>query len=146
MGLFNRKKKQEDIKIPQIPHEHTFKDFPWYMETEYNGSDKTASYRIVEPYVCIYCGERKNIILDKAYLEHISPSGREEMYKSVRETYKDNLKPRAVVEDMISDIQLVKDAEHLKLVEKICGLPHRDVGNAACMKKEPSMAPKIEMK
>ena len=69
MGLFNRKKKvpeePEKVEIIQPPHEHTWKDMPWYLGIHYSSSARTAGYRIVEPYICITCGERKNVVLEE---------------------------------------------------------------------------------
>ena len=45
--------------------------------------------------------------------------------------YKAYLRPQAVVEDMINDILLVKDASHLDMIERLRGLPHRGVGTSS---------------
>ena len=139
MGLFNRKKKRTEetfkIEIPTLPHEHVWKDMPWYMEIGYSGSDKTASYQIVEPYICIICGERQNKVLEKEAWAHISPEEREKEYSMVRKRYRKYLKPRAVVEDMINNILLVKDPEYLDTVEVMRGTPHRRCGTSAEMKR-----------
>ena len=133
-----RKKKQksvEELEVPETPHQHTWKDLPWYMETYYEGSDKIAGYNIIEPYICITCGKRKDITLEKGYYERISSKEREIMYTEVREKYKEYLKPQAVVEDMINDILLVKDPQHLTMMETLKGLPHKNVGSSSKMIK-----------
>ena len=138
MGLFSkRKKKQENtqFEIPEIPHEHVWKDMPWYMEVGYSGSDKTASYQIVEPYICILCGERQNKILEKESWTHIDVESREKEYSVVRKRYRKYLRPRAVVEDMINNILLVKDPDYLDTVELMRGTPHRRCGTSAEMKR-----------
>jgi len=136
MGLFSRKKKKvEEVKIPELPHEHCWKDFPWYMEVKYNSVHKTASYKIFEPYVCITCGERKDICLEKKSWENIDSESREKYYKDVQDKYKAYLKPVAIVEDMINNVLLVKDAAHLEMVEKLIGSPHRNCGTSAEMKQ-----------
>lgn len=133
MGLFNRKKKVEEkeIVIPEIPHEHTFKDMPWYMNTYYSEGEKSAKYEIYEPYICITCGERKNILLEERHWNGITPEQREKFYQRVRSRYKKYLKPRAIVEDMINNIILVKDAQRLNMIEKMYGFPHQNVGTSA---------------
>ena len=147
MGFFNRKK-SEHIEIPTLKHEHTWKDMPWYMETWYSGREHTASYYIKEPYVCIVCGERKDITLEKEEWNNISVEGREERYKEVREKYAQYLKPRAIVEDMINDIQYVKDTEHLEMVELLLNSLHKGVGSSS--KNKPTTkehkGPVIEVK
>ena len=135
MGLFNRKKKEtpKEIEIPVIPHEHTWKDMPWYMEESYNGKEHTASYEIIEPYICITCGERKNVKLESTDWGNISAEDREQYYKDVKKRYRKYLKPRAIVEDMINNIILVKDAKRLEMIEEIRGLPHKNCGTSAEM-------------
>lgn len=140
MGIFRRKKIADqlptyELAIPEIKHEHTWKDLPWYMEAEYNGVKNTAQYEIIEPYICITCGERKNVVLEKCAWQNITVKDREEEFAKVQKKYKKYLKPRAVVEDMINNILLVKDPEHLEMVENIRGTPHKRCGTSAEMKQ-----------
>ena len=141
MGIFNRKKKEEQIPRPIFEFvapkcKHQYKDFPWYMETSYNGAKQTASYRIIEPYVCILCGDRQDKVLEGDSWTNISSSIREDFYKAIRKKYKEYLKPRAIVEDMINNVLLVKDPESLKLLEKFRGSPHMDCGTSSTMPKK----------
>ena len=136
MGLFSKKKKQKELIIPNMPHEHTWKDMPWYMEVRYNGENKTAGYEIIEPYICVTCGERKNIRLESEDWSNISAQEREKIYSKIRNKYKKYLKPRAVVEDMINNILLVKDPDYLDMVEEMRGLPHRKCGTSAEMERQ----------
>ena len=139
MGLFGRKKKKEEtveLNISPPKHEHTWKDFPWYMETAYNGTNKWATFRIIEPYVCITCGERKNVKLESEELTNISPQERENWYRQIKQKYKRYLKPRAVVEDMINNVLLVKDPDFLDMVEEMRGTPHRRCGTSAKMSRK----------
>lgn len=145
MKLFNRKKKQKELVIPNIPHEHTWKDMPWYMDVRYNGENKTAGYEIIEPYICVTCGERKNIRLESEDWSNISAQERERIYSKIRNRYKKYLKPRAVVEDMINNILLVKDPDYLDMVEEMRGLPHRKCGTSAEMERQDTDF-KIELK
>lgn len=140
MWLFNRKKKNTDIlsfAIPEPEHQCILKDMPWYMTTKYSGKDKIAEYSIIEPYICINgCGYRKDVVLEHESWTNIDPDTREEFYDKVRKRYKKYLRPRAVVEDMINNILLVKDPAHLEQIEIMRGLPHRNVGTSAEMKQE----------
>lgn len=135
MSIFKRKKKETALEIPVIPHEHTWKDMPWYMDVAYDGGAGTASYKIIEPYICVTCGERKNVCLEGESWQHIDASTREEFYTNVRKRYKKYLKPRAVVEDMINNILLVKSPDYLNMVEEMRGLPHKNCGTSAEMKQ-----------
>ena len=131
MGLFNRKKKISPPIIEAPKHEHIWKDMPWYMTTEYNGKERTAACKIIEPYICISCGERKDKILEGHSFSNISPDARDQEFEIMYKTYKPYLKPRAVVEDMINDILLVKDAGRLQMIEKMRGTPHSGVGTSS---------------
>lgn len=146
MGIFNRKKKEEEVPTPtfEFKHEHTFKDFPWYMETGYDGSVHTAEYRIIEPYVCITCGERINKVLEKNSWNGISVEAREKEFNKARNRYKKYLKPRAVVEDMINNVLLVKDPQRLEMLEKMRGTPHIGCGTSSKMDKDTEF--KIDLK
>jgi len=136
MGIFTRKKMTEyEPVFPELKHEHTWKDMPWYMETEYSSTEHTAQYEIIEPYICLTCGERKNVKLEGTRWTNITPDAREDEYAAVRKRYKKYLKPRAVVEDMINNILLVKDPDHLEMVENMRGTPHKRCGTSAEMKQ-----------
>lgn len=148
MGIFTRKKMAEyDPVFPELKHEHVFKDMPWYMEVEYNGTKNTAQYEIIEPYICITCGERKNVVLEKCTWQNITPKERDEQYEKVKKRYRKYLKPRAVVEDMINNILLVKDPDHLEMVENMRGTPYKRCGTSAEMKQlfEEEEHPMIEL-
>ena len=138
MNLFRRKhiETEEEVSVPvfQMPHEHTWKDMPWYMGKYYNGRNNTAGYKIVEPYICITCGERKDVTLEKEDYSDISAEEREDIFRKVRNRYKKYLKPRAIVEDMINNILLVKDPSRLNMIEVQRGTPHRNCGSSSEMK------------
>lgn len=146
---WNKKKdKQEEITIPEIPHEHTWKDMPWYMTEKYSEKQKTAEYEIVEPFICITCGSRQNVVLESQYYAGLEREDRKRIFNEVKKTYKQYLKPRAVVEDMINNILLVKDAHHLAMLEKMRGIPHSGCGTSTNMEplleEEEDKVPKIE--
>ena len=135
MKLF-RKKVSDVAPVIQHEHEHTWKDFPWYMETAYSEANHSASVVIKEPYVCITCGERIDKTLEKIYWSSISAAEREKEYREIRKAYRNYLKPKAVVEDMIQDVLMVKDPAALEIIEKMQGLPHQGCGSSGRGKKE----------
>ena len=121
--MFWKKKKKETITFaePQvyIPPQcsHKWRDFKWYMTAEYNDGYDTYSIKIIEPYVCIWCGERKDVVLHS-----ITRQGKYQRFaetlKELKQMYGDNIQPRAIIEDQIADQQLV-DREYLKIVDNI---------------------------
>lgn len=134
MGFFKRKKKlTSTMELPVLPHDCIMKDMPWYMTIQYDGEERTASYKIIEPYICITCGRRVDKVLEENHWANITKEFREKQYEEVREKYKKYLKPRAIVEDMINNIILVKDAKRLEMIEEMRGLPHRNCGTSAEM-------------
>lgn len=152
--FFNRKKEQEKndsipVICPTIAHQHTWKDMPWYIRTYWNGAEKTGESIIYEPYVCITCGERKNVELEHNKYINVDAETRERYFAETREKYKDYLVPQAIVEDMINNIVLVKDVSHLRMMEEKLGTPHRDVGTSATdanlVKPAQRIAPTITM-
>lgn len=138
MWPFKKKVNEKDNSVEiefKVPHEHTWKDMPWYMLTEYSEAKQTASYQIIEPYICITCGERKDVKLEGTHWNGVTVEERKKFFQEVKDRYKDYLKPRAVVEDMINNILLVKDPEYLDTVEAMRGTPHRRCGTSAEMKR-----------
>lgn len=131
MWWFNKKNKvqKQEIIIPPLPHEHTFKDMPWYMVTQYE--DMAAEYKIIEPYICLTCGERKNVQLEYRKLTGVTYQEGQAFFDKVEKQYKKYLRPRAVVEDMINNILLVKDSSRLEMLEQIMGTPHSGVGTSS---------------
>ena len=142
---FSRRKKVKEITIPETPHEHTWKDMPWYIHYEYDGGNKKAEYQIMEPYICITCGERKDVQLESRHLTGVNYEEGMGFIKEVEKKYKRYIKPRAVVEDMINNILLVRDPQYLEMVENIRGTPHKNVGTSARMRPQGTdKSPKID--
>lgn len=136
MNWFKRKKEEINIEIPELKHVCVMKDMPWYMTTSYSGQNHTAEYDIIEPYICISgCGKRIDKVLEHLSWPNIDEDTREKFYNKVRNKYKKYLKPRAVVEDMINNILLVKDPGYLEMVENMRGTPHKRCGTSAEMKQ-----------
>ena len=127
MGLFNRSKKEpvkQYIPAPPPPKkcQHKFQDFPWYVEGEESGiyaSPQWYHLAIKEPYVCIYCGER----IDKTLWEitrYGNHSEAVQALKEVNERFPTQIRHRAEIEDMISDIKFV-DPQYLKFYHMLQG-------------------------
>ena len=130
------KKKKQEINLDlNTKHKHVYKDFPWYLITEFDSDKRTASYRIVEPYVCILCGNRIDKTLEQISYMGINTKDRNMVFSAVKEKYKDYLKPRAIVEDMINNVLLVKDPAYLHTLETTRGTPHRGCGTSSKMSK-----------
>ena len=60
--FFSKKKKEEKSNNHTKTCNHKWKDFPWYIDSTWC-TDQTFNLTIIEPYVCIFCKERKNIEL-----------------------------------------------------------------------------------
>ena len=116
MWLFNKKKKVEETPKPIC--QHKYKDFPWYMDSSYNMDTKTAWVRIYEPYVCIHCGHRKDILLEEVTRMGSSFEETEELKEEIWLDYEDKLQLKAIVEDMINDMVLV-DKKYIEIYEKL---------------------------
>lgn len=104
--------------ISEVKCPHTYKDFPWYMESQYDRGTCVLHFKIIEPYVCLHCGDRQNIILEKGdryvttYKEACSVTD------FIYDQHKDDLRQKAVVEDMIHDAIYV-DREKLDILERL---------------------------
>lgn len=111
--FFGKKKEQE-----QKPLEcsHKWKDFPWYMKGVHY-SNNSCEIEIYEPYVCIKCKKRKDILLYEFNRQNISWKEFEKLYDETEERYKDHIQLRAVVEDQIHDFQMI-DKAYLEAFEK----------------------------
>lgn len=129
MGFFNRSKKEpakQYVPAPPPPKkcEHKFQDFPWYIEGE-EGSNKfydfDSWYRLTikEPYVCIYCGERQDKVLWKM-TRYGSHKEAVETLDAISNQFKDRIRHRAEIEDMINDMQLV-DPQYLQYYHMLQG-------------------------
>ena len=130
MGLFRRKKQTDaapapiTIETPCDRDEHLWKDFPPYLHYD-NLNVNYPVIEIIEPYVCCLCHKRKNVIPEKFQYHH-STSKKEFMQEveHIRDLYKDILKPKAVVEDMVED-HIHLDKLKLKYWEYL-NLPQED--------------------
>jgi hypothetical protein len=127
-----RKRKESQFGAPSLPAcIHTWKDFPWYMKRTweenpveiidhfaYDEPKGTLTIQIIEPYVCAHCHERKNIILMTSIERDVSYKKIDKIAAQFFETYKDQIQPVAVVEDMINDFIYV-DREKLDILDRL---------------------------
>ena len=115
MWPFTKKSKE-----PPKPVEcrHHWKDFPWYYEATYYSDHRKLEAKLVEPYVCIHCKERKNISLRTYSSVDVSYNEAKKFIDEWERKYSDHIEDRAIVEDMIHDMQLV-DREYLAIVESL---------------------------
>ena len=119
--MFWKKKKQEQaqahdeiiqelLKPPcqRAGGQHKWRDFPAYINYD------SYSVSVCEPYVCIYCGERKNVALERVTWNGGVKRGElQREIERMQTEYKDLVRPKAIVEDMVNDAILV-DRETLK--------------------------------
>lgn len=123
-GLFRRKPKDKpELILEPPPCPHTFKDFPWYMTSSWNEKGKfELVLKLMEPYVCVHCGERKDIQLVTTTINNIKLNQVKDAEKEfLQEFGNGEVRPISVVEDMIHDAIFV-DREKLSIVNKIRGI------------------------
>lgn len=124
--FWNNKKKTKSIPIPVTKEcTHAWKDFPWYATVIYSPSTYSGEIHIKEPYICIYCGQRKDVTLQSIYKTNVGYNKFSQMVDAVYEKYAEQLKSTAVVEDMINDFQLV-DRKTLYFYEMLHNGPKKD--------------------
>lgn len=111
-----RKKAEVPKVIEPRPCQHKYKDFPWYVEGKYDYNTCLETIHVIEPYVCILCGHRKDVILDTVSRYYSQFEDAEKFYENFRNNvaYAEKIKPRAIVEDMINDMSLV-DQKYLDI-------------------------------
>ena len=109
MWPFNKRKEESKTAIKPVEKvcEHKYKDFSWYSEGRYDVDSKTLTATIYEPYVCIHCGHRKDVVLDETCRYPVSFQEAEKLFKEFKKIYNDKLKEKAYVEDEIHDMMLV---------------------------------------
>jgi len=129
------KKKPKECK-------HKYKDFPWFITYERDERSILQYYRvkIVEPYVCLICKKRVDMVL--SCISNVDIDDVEDKIKDLKKRYKDKLEERAVVEDMVNDCQLV-DKSFLesyeysqKVTEDIMKSMHEQTPGSPCSVSE----------
>jgi len=129
MIWFKKKEPEVAQPPPEIKHEchHKWKDFDWYIEMEYNrylsGPYGRVEIKIIEPYVCVLCGEREDKQLMRYYNDKISEEDAREQLRKITNEHKSFLKSRLQIEDEIADMQHHIDREYLQILENL--FPHR---------------------
>ena len=124
MNWFKKKKKlppkeEEVIRSPCEIFGHTWKDFPPYLEYSYNYGN-TCYIKIIESYVCICCKKRVDEVIGNRTVISYSEAKFFKEVARMKNEYKELLKPRAIVEDMIHDAIYV-DKEKLAAWERLHG-------------------------
>lgn len=98
------KKKETTVDKPAECN-HKWQDFQWILAASYN--NRILRITIWEPYVCIYCKERKNVKIEDGYYENVTRKEAEDIVDDVKEKYQNYIEEEAIVEDKINDFQLV---------------------------------------
>lgn len=106
-------KKQESQSQEPLKCNHKWKDFDWYVDGNYNG--QTLLFKVYEPYVCVICHERKDVLLFKQVTQHKTMKGANEWAENFVEKTP-QIKARAEIEDAINDFIMV-DREYLNILE-----------------------------
>lgn len=102
-------KKKKEVKTYTLPPkkcEHKYKDFDWYVTSDYYIDDNILIVKVIKPYVCIFCGNR----IDKVLHTYKAICDREKFNKKLEDfikPYQSKIKERAFVEDEINDFLLV---------------------------------------
>ena len=98
INIFKRKPKE---------CKHKYKDFPWFIALERDERSILERYRlkVVEPYVCLLCKKRTDVVL--SCVVNVDMDNMNDKIKELKDRYKGKIEERAIVEDMVSDCQLV---------------------------------------
>lgn len=107
--MFGFSKKKSEPKVCN----HKWKDFAWY--SLYGCENGKYYFKIIEPYVCIKCKERRDEQL--MCMSFGTSKERDRELEKYHETYKGKLLDIVEVMDMVKDEQLV-DREYLSLLEQ----------------------------
>lgn len=125
MAFWNKKEvrtkvveKDPVVEIPVPKCIHTWKDFPAYIKERYTGPKQESVLEVVEPYVCVHCKERKNVTLYTETETGLTRDEHNEKRAYWERKYREILKPRIVVEDMIND-EIYVDPVKLAIVDKL---------------------------
>ena len=127
MWPFNKRPKKSEKKVnptyvpPVRECNHKYRDFPWYTDGTYNYDTKVLDVSVIEPYVCIHCGHRKNVVLDHFCRIFEDFEEAEKFYDDFQDgKYTNMIEKRAVVEDMINDMVLV-DRQYIEIYMRLHG-------------------------
>ena len=144
MGFFSDRRKQKALaaerehealmkELSKLPCEraggkHLYRDFPPYTVYDWNGSHEPSYIFLKEPYVCVYCGKRKDVELEKWTYREWSFDNFLDEYHNFQKRYDSITKPHGVVEDMVNDA-IMLDREKLKCWDQIHGysIPAKEI-------------------
>lgn len=132
MGFFKRRKEQaaaareheeliKELSKPLCQQKgskgHFYRDFPPYIIWNFDGDNPYI--KIKEPYVCCYCHERVDKILQSySWNHHVKWDQFDKALEQIKKEYKDIIKPIAVVEDMVNDAIMV-DRQKLNIWDNL---------------------------
>ena len=120
MLFFNKKKKEEPEECA-----HKWMDFDWYITTDHIANSDRYRVRIMEPYVCVHCKARKDVVLAMSSTP-LTAREVEGWIEYHEKQYGDKIKPVALVEDAIHDALLV-DRDYINSYKEIMGIKEKDV-------------------
>ena len=115
-----RRKKEllEELAKPPCQQKggsHLWRDFPAFIQWK---TGKNGYIKVMEPYICTYCHERDDRLLEKTEYSNLSQQRLDEIIDKLMAEYPDLIKPRVVVEDMVEDAIHV-DRMRLKIWEQL---------------------------
>ena len=119
MGFWSWGKKSKSTDKPvEFKCNHKWQDFPWYMQATYYAGTREFEIKLIEPYVCVHCKERKDVVLHRVERENYSWDDAEKLVDECWEKYGQYCKDRPIIEDMINDMQLV-DRQYLEILKSL---------------------------
>lgn len=121
------KKKKKEVITPSTPIkrecQHKWKDFPWYIDARWGRFPNNKNYwcdiELKEPYVCIWCKKREDILLKKWHREPIREEDIITLVNEINTRHKSKIKSREEIEDEIQDFLHDVDRTYLQIYEKI---------------------------
>ena len=112
--------KQEESIISKPPCNHKWRDFDWYIITDYKAKDDSKvgefTAELIEPYVCCWCKKREDHVLSRIEATNIPYKEIDNQIKEWKTEYKEHIRGRAIIEDQIQDMQRSIDREYLDIV------------------------------
>lgn len=105
----------------KVECDHKFRDYNWYLKYKvgYINGKRKFSYTIYEPYVCVKCGERKDIELESAEVDCFEGFDLKGTLDAIQKAYP-KIRPLAEIEDEIGD-DIRVDHEYLKWHDFVTG-------------------------
>lgn len=103
---------------PALECQHKWRDYDWILLYHTSNAGKNFCYEIVEPYVCIHCGKRKDVTLENGVIA-VGDATSNSIYENLKKQYP-KIKDRPIVEDEINDAILV-DREYLRIADYLRG-------------------------